>query len=731
MTNDDGSRGSDTSEDEAIRAELVDPGQASLDEGIPSINEMLPALLPMQDLRGSPRSERPSPLHLSALDPGLPQMLREGAHAEPITEEREGNINLRPGPTIVDEAQQRAEDKARQRFEDKARQRFEDKERQQISERDLLRSFGDDPRAQLLKYYWKEANPEDDHIPDEVLVALRDSPLLRFWKPAVEDILAGVSPWGDEPDSAVPEPFIGNIGELQLMLLQRVSALGGHPSRIARFIARDVAAHVSRVENSPGFSRVDLTDMVLLLANEARGPFRQSFTEELVRSLRGFIEPELPHDIGWLVTLGAIGDLCSSNPQSILLSLTYYHEVITEWTALAQSGESSVTQATDLVSMAANNYCGRIAAYLQNQSPTSRVSPEVGALLMPVMSLAAGLTTTTDQEIPALESIWTAPDFWTSPTYRVLWELLIGWNNVPMAFHGKGSHEVQAFSSCLSALSRMALMRDFREIPAAFFNAGVDLIRASRERDIQALVTARVLINALGFYHGLMTSRGSQTEARKLFLNDSTGQLSCLVNLFGAASAAYRKGLVTRNIQTALELLVEPVGQLFANLSKNAPQNVLSDIYRVQSSSEALGLSIGSPPPGEELPVAALADATKMVIEAALEDISEEKVQVPPTPTVAWYAIVILRVFPRSLFDTPEEQQSFFDGFRSMMSPMLEILADPLGEFVRYVNQWETTGPLPVQAGILGQVEWETLWKGRLVEVDALSAVLRGLETST
>jgi hypothetical protein len=146
-----------------------------------------------------------------------------------------------------------------------------------------------------------------------------------------------------------------------------------------------------------------------------------------------------------------------------------------------------------------------------------------------------------------------------------------------------------AVMSVLAALSRMAFndSDDWDEIAAAFFNAGVAVLRVDRQ-----FAAPRIALNGAGL--GWALSRG---KGFAQILDEYHG-LNCAVNMFGALTE-----LPEPQRQLLKPFVAILAAQLFAPEVRSAlPESEQLEYFRLQSSLRELGieevapLSTGSPP---------------------------------------------------------------------------------------------------------------------------------------
>lgn len=107
-----------------------------------------------------------------------------------------------------------------------------------------------------------------------------------------------------------------------------------------------------------------------------------------------------------------------------------------------------------------------------------------------------------------------------------------GWNIASL------NHMQLAFWECGSAIVRSAMTRRRAEAPSSWFNAGVSLLRARRQRNAPEPSTirrARVIVNALGVWWALESTNAGDLRV-SMVENDG---IDCAVNMMGAISELF------------------------------------------------------------------------------------------------------------------------------------------------------------------------------------------------
>lgn len=349
----------------------------------------------------------------------------------------------------------------------------------------------------------------------------------------------------------------GNVQELVLQLLARVTALKHDATGLVRMLENDLVPTIARLERDGRTTPEELVDVVFAPLNGLRflSPARLI---ELVGALRGVLESQEPQarQKGYYTTRAGLAQWLTSAGAGDHLTLEtvvfYYHEILS--LGPTRLGDP------ELVRNVANNLAAALAEYWRDAP-----DPLQGEVLSRIQSLAivgalraqpgfesgevakvvegileaTGLFQGKESSIElqsyarAIMQIANVPSSWRSVSRQIDGENGSPTATVAVSVHGEDWMTVM---SVVAAVLRMAAngRNERDEIPSALFNAGVALLRVEREKGRSNLTAplkrARLAVNSCGLAWAL--TYGDDWDEALVNLNG----LDCAVNFFGAVA---------------------------------------------------------------------------------------------------------------------------------------------------------------------------------------------------
>lgn len=401
----------------------------------------------------------------------------------------------------------------------------------------------------------------------------------------------------------------GNYQAVALQVLASTQAMRNAPGELLAYFDEVLVPTFNRLETEAAATPENLVDLVLQPLSAARAaPDSLGNPEWLagfVAGLRGYLETQPPtlRQEGYYKTRLGLAQWLSRSDDATRprqQALFYYHELLSLGPAICGKRVFHV---------AANNLAGGIAVFLRDQAGQARPEQKIWLSRLQTLSVAAAIAEGEESQGTEREE---QADFWhglgfaateveprrISIVLREMANISSSWEfvaadviarlpgaavpegeNIANAEHDEGW---MAVMSVLAALSRMAFndSDDWDEIAAAFFNAGVAVLRVDHR-----FTAPRIALNGAGL--GWALSRG---KGFAQILDEYHG-LDCAVNLFGALTE-----LPEAQRQMLNPFVATLAAQLFAPEVRAAlPESEQLEYFRLKASLQELGIEEAAP----------------------------------------------------------------------------------------------------------------------------------------
>ncbi|MCX7897497.1 MAG: hypothetical protein N2441_06450 [Rhodocyclaceae bacterium] len=362
-------------------------------------------------------------------------------------------------------------------------------------------------------------------------------------------------------------PLPGNPSEATLRARRLVRDTAYDPKRLAALIYYMLASTLRRWEEEKSATPEQIADFLLGPLGADPSPTPRSTAAFVAFGVRlwRLLQSQKEKDIGYWKTVRGFGDFFvrTKGGDAQVLAARAYETLIKEL-----GPQSQTVDPADLIRGAANNLVS-IFDELAGRNPAGATVEAAAAAAC--LHLLAG---------DAIEE----RRAWSGARRRLVSLDELG--NTPLAFQQVGSDSFdfrylrQAWFSARAACARARLREpdtnNAKDVAAAFFNAGVALLRRGGRAE-PAVVRARVTLNVLGVFWSLLLALGDEQQA----LGPYNGG-DCAVNLFGALT-----DLDERQIAS----LKREIGKLFVRLARSKNAIGEADWQKIKNSSIKLSVS--------------------------------------------------------------------------------------------------------------------------------------------
>lgn len=407
-----------------------------------------------------------------------------------------------------------------------------------------------------------------------------------------EDIILGHN-LGGAPEE---DPLNGDLGLVQNQVKRRSEYLADDLTGFRRFLIGPLAEALDRLEAATDGTYETRSDLVIvaLAENEAWVPHNATYAPFLA-GLRNYLErqPDFQRGAGWFVTLTMLGDLAfrDRNRQGRRYGWVYYHEV------LAAGPERTGSS----INVVANNLAGRVLDSRDAPALARAVANRVDALSVVTETPSVPQGNIGDRLIARLGEVLveSRPGNLPPPDAIGVWlgmaKIPSSWSYIAeevctkIATREKDGRWMASFGMIAGAFASV-LEEDRERVAAAFFNAGVSLLR---DDEATSLVLLRITANALGMIWAFRIAGDNPSQA----LGELNG-IDCAVNLFGALSK-------NSEARTAPEYrtLCQDLCNALQAWRDRLPSPKKAEYFRLESSWREIGINarrLSSPPSSGE-----------------------------------------------------------------------------------------------------------------------------------
>jgi hypothetical protein len=425
-------------------------------------------------------------------------------------------------------------------------------------------------------------------------------------------------------------------------------------------------------------------------------------------------QPQAERSEGWAQTLAGLGDWLTHSEvrDCILHGLLYYHQVLSRGMACGRRrlhvvGNNLASHLADLGragdDKGALRVCNRIHALSITAVLWGERPPEDEQVVAKGLLSALGAPGS-----PAADA--------ATPVKALLHMANIagGWQYLHPAVVGASlDHDVRwlmVLEATAGAVgTRLYPREDYPRIAAAFFNAGISVLRLGRVE----WADARMGLNALGLLWSLRIAEGDAMLA----LADYNG-LDCAVNLYGAAAQV--AGLGEPTMATLRQL-----ASVLAPMEETLPSQKQIEYERLRGSWRELRLRPGAAGPANPKALwTAVSELVRVCFPKSGETIVGDDVGRSAEATATEVASLLRGILGEQLY------QQNLEGLLELASKVVALSADTgeawlrlYGDLAPRENDPLGRGPL-VEAGIVGPDEWRRLAETSTTPVDSLGDFL-------
>lgn len=397
--------------------------------------------------------------------------------------------------------------------------------------------------------------------------------------------------------------LFGSLEQVALEAELRMSALESDPAGMRKYLQSVMPPTVQRLirqETDPE----KVVDLVMTLALKRR----RAVTEQsrlLAWHLYHHLRKKKELNAGSFQTWAAIGDLVSGDQDPELRGeAVFYYEGMLH--AVAESTFELDDRLLSGIEGASNNMCGAISR--MSDAREVETADKVMNETHRISTIAARLRQQGGDEERA-HAMWAGLGGLGDaqlglPHIRMLANMMhmpISWRHASReaeeVSHGLlDSHLCMAVMETMAAAARIVLGRDVDEIVQTFFNAGVSLLRLSREGtpdERKHLLGSRIALNVAGLGWSLRQVNSAESLIRSLSKNHG---MSCLVNMLGATSDSL--GPMGNQSQLSRDALAGLVSSLSVvqKLGLPAAHAFNRDFFRIRMSMQQIGVDFPEPP---------------------------------------------------------------------------------------------------------------------------------------
>ncbi len=578
--------------------------------------------------------------------------------------------------------------------------------------------------------------------------------LLEVFGPVIDRITLAATPdvaeLAEHGTGPIDRALQGPAETAGLVLSQAIRDVAGDNEQLKRLLRGPVPATLDRMVQAGGRKPETIVDVAVsvLQAVPPVHPWVGDFTVQVIPHLRGFHETDPVKQHGWYQTIMSLASLLARveiaapftqerlRGRAADYAGAYYHEVL--WavvTGTLADGDLSFIRG------ACNNLAAQFGRRLQRLSggpddEATETAHEIGKVLVKVnvvLSAEEYSAAAVDAFRPVIEPLGLDRlDVPVAPGDRHLLVVLDQVFNTATVALGDDDNLTGAFLHSVSGVVR-ATQRSHDRTAAAFFNAGIALLKATNRTDANQLTRreeaawVRALLNLIGLRWALALN---DDFAAALGPGDGG---DCLVNLLGSLVS---KGRVT--IDQLWSNGLDDIVSITRAILAGRPIPGL-DVARLDGLIEQFRrMRAVEPSPADP---ARLADAAGRLTDGLLtaSGIDDKPADDKPAAvpfTAQSTAALVVRSFGHLADPEQPADQAFrsivLPGVKNILAPYLTDLDDPIEILKRgYLTRSRSSkrqrdlaleaGPL-VEVGLVTREEWDKIWAESRTQWDSMTS---------